>query len=269
MVDGGLCPIDSQDGADVRRFVGKPVAVNSKFDLAVTWAAFASRSDSDARRDYVLTFQRFSNAKVFKTVPLPKSAKKSPVHLNDDSSFDGTGNRGWNGRHLLQSVQRNRLFLAAGSEAFVLNLAGLDLPQQPLLMFKPVLPIKLVLGQKLAVPLELTDAALQAKSKFQLVSGPPGAKKLNGAQLTWTPDEASLGEHRLIVTAESGESKDQIAVSVQLRRAAVSLGGVIERLRISPSGERALVVAESLAANATDEPESPRFVPKAPSRKHI
>ena len=264
MVDGGLCPIDSQDGADVRRFVGKPVAVNSKFDLAVTGPHLPADPDSDARRDYVLTFQRFSNAKVFKTVPLPKSAKKSPVHLNDDSSFDGTGNRGWNGRHLLQfDAQRNRLFLAAGSEAFVLNLAGLDLPQQPLLMFKPVLPIKLVLGQKLAVPLELTDAALQAKSKFQLVSGPPGAK-LDGAQLTWTPDEASLGEHRLIVTAESGESKDQISVPVQLRRAAVSLGGVIERLRISPSGERALVVAESLAANATDEPESPRFVPNGP-----
>jgi len=265
MVNGGLFPINGREGAEIRRFVGTPVAVNRKFDLAVSGPHLPVDADADGAHGYVLTFQRFSDAKVFKTVPLPKSAKKPPVYLNDDQASDDTDNRGWNGRHLLQfDAQRNRLFLATGGEAFLLNLAGLDLPQQPLLMFKPIQEIKLTIGQPLAVPLELTDAALQATCKFELASAPRGAK-LDSARITWTPDETSLGEHSLVATAAKGESKDQIRIPVRVRRAAVSLGGLIERLRISPSGERALVVTVSLDADATGKPDNSRVgVPADP-----
>jgi len=274
-------PPDTKQG--IPEFAGLPIAVLPKFDLVVSgaYSLTGSAKNDPAQDSRELTFQRFSDAQMLKTVTLPAPATNSddsPQNKPEDKPASPPGSRPgikplsprhrrtilhedfeMAGHRMLQfDPQHDRLLFGQPDGAFVLSLTELKVPLQPLVAMKEIALVKTTLGSRMAIPLELTDADLQAKCQFKLVSGPSGAH-IDGNQLVWTPQEADLGEHEWVVAAEIGDSKDQMTVRAQVHRSAVALGGVIDQLNISPSGDRALVLTETALLDPDDGAAGQRF----------
>jgi len=135
--------------------------------------------------------------------------------------------------------KRNRAFYGYLGKAYSINLAELAVPADPLVILTIDRKVVAQLGKETSLPLTLADPSLLSKAKFEIVSGPDGAKIAGGA-IKWTPGDADVGLTDFVVKATVGKVVDTAPIGVSVERASIELDGLIESFSLSPKGDRVL-----------------------------
>jgi hypothetical protein len=213
----------------LREFAGGSVAIHPTLDLVVSMRGAASP---------VLYFQTFTGPVNLaeKTLEYSETARDEMEAL-----FDKDPDVWFRRKTLVFDAPRNRVFCGWWKWAWVVDLASLDLDVSPLVLIDAPDRVTASTGEQVAVPLKLSNPDLEPKAKYELVSGPPGAK-IDSGKLVWKPTANDVGVHPIEVRAEAGGSTDTLTMTVAVRRPAVDLGFHAAAMVVGPDGSRALLL---------------------------
>jgi hypothetical protein len=107
-----------------------------------------------------------------------------------------------------------------------------ELPEEPSLLVKNVIPYDLYVGKPVSVPLECgADGAKFELVSFSHDSNPP---VVEGNVLNWTPSPQHVGRHQIRLRAKLGEAKHEWEWPVRISRAPIEIPFMVTGLTIEP-----------------------------------
>ena len=240
-----LYPLDLSK--PLRRFAGPVVAFHPDLDLVAALTSQRMMSGAELSVPTKLTFQTFSDAKELATIDLPQEEPSGPGRKGRKKSREtsGDGSRGQD--PTLQFDSRGeRIFVAQGQRAYLVGLKEVNLPRKPLVLLKIPTVVEVQTGEKLRVPLALTNAAVQKEAEFSLAAGPEGARVEKDA-LVWAPRSEDVGENEITITAKVGDAADTATLKAAVVRPRIALDWQPNGIALDSSSRRAAVYRSSTA----------------------
>jgi hypothetical protein len=126
---------------------------------------------------------------------------------------------------------------------------ALDVPDEPFVAVRVEGPTELAVGR----PTTWKVVPKDDRVKVELKSGPTGAA-LDGQRLTWTPGEANVGNHAMVLSYGNGGVTKTRELTVQVRRPSITLSFTPSDLRVSPDGGSAVVIGIEPITSITTPP---------------
>ena len=168
--------------------------------------------------DYDIVAASSNSFKVCGRAPLPDEFGKTPKY----GPFK---------LRCLPDGANNRVVAARGSEATLIPLKRLSVPDEPFLLLHLKTPQSASLGTRLAIPFKPHDPAC----KVALAAAPKGVR-LVGNSVVWTPTESQVGRANVALRLSHKGFERVQNVSFDVVRRHVKIGFVPDAFRVSPSG---------------------------------
>ena len=202
----------------IRTFKGSPIAIHPEFDLIASYSLKK------------VSFERFSDAKLFTSVPF---AAPSKLKNRSRSSPKGEVLIGF-------AASGSNVVIANKTRCLIVDLEHLGIPLKPLLLINVATKYKIGVGQEFKLPLHVTNEKLNSRVTYELKKAPEGAR-ISGSDLVWKTTAKDIGPHPIQILAEADDVSDEITIELNVAGPKLELDFDITSMHVNRDGKYAVV----------------------------